>query len=189
MITYLASCDFLCSLLLSSRFFFRRSIQKMKPNTTISQRSELTFELPYRLFSLRFSYFRLLISLLQNGLQSGSLDGTVEFHISSSCSLLWCLLLSALPMLSSIENSPSCVTRVPTHKVGFFCLAIGKIENLRWQGVHNIQSKSWASHFQCKICIVMVVQYTYFYIMHTHHLPWFSTKLCFQWTCPFIIIH
>lgn len=34
-------------------------------------------------------------------------------------------------MLSSIENSPSCVARVPTHKVGFFRFAIGKIENLR----------------------------------------------------------
>ena len=34
-------------------------------------------------------------------------------------------------MLSSIENGPSGVTRVPAHKVGLFRFAIGKIKNLR----------------------------------------------------------
>lgn len=67
---------------------------------------------------------------MQNGLQSGSLDGTVEFYVSSSRSLLRCLLLGALPVLSSIENGPPCVTGIPTHEVGFLRFAIGKVKNL-----------------------------------------------------------
>ena len=87
-------------------------------------------QIPYCLLSLCLSYFWLLISFLQNALQSGALDSSVEFYVSSSCSLFGSLFLCTFLMLSSVQYSPSCITRVALHEVRLLRFSIGEVENL-----------------------------------------------------------
>ena len=62
-------------------------------------------------------------------------------------------------MFSSVENSPPCITRVASHKVGLLRFAIGKVENLSSRGYLVFLLNKVNLSAIHNVCIVMVVQY------------------------------
>lgn len=74
-----------------------------------------TNSLLYRLLSLGLPDFRLLVPLLQDGLECRSLDGPMELDRSSR-SLLGYLLHGSLLVLSSVDNGPCDLPRVAAHE-------------------------------------------------------------------------
>lgn len=85
--------------------------------------------LPDGLFSLSLTHFGLLVPLSHDILESGSNNGPLEL-LCPLGTLLWGFFLDTLPVLTSVEHSPSHLTRIPLQQMSFHAAAIQKFEDL-----------------------------------------------------------
>ena len=85
--------------------------------------------IPYCLLSLCFSYFRLLIAFGQNSFKSCTLDGSLEFNISSR-SLFRDLFNWALFVFSTVKDSPWNLSWISSHQEGSLTFFVQEIERL-----------------------------------------------------------
>lgn len=97
---------------------------------SVSYILRVTTHTPDGLLSLGLSHFRFLVTFLQDLIESSTLNSSVELNVASSRSLLGCLFLRTLFMLSSVQDGPSCVTRISSHKVRLLSFTIGEVEYL-----------------------------------------------------------